>query len=168
MVKKTLSALALACGVLFATTAMADGKVAVLGVQEALLSTKAAKQYREELKSELKTDQDRILELEMQAKKIRERLQKEGSSMSKDEADRARLQFQKAFEEYQRSSQQIQQKQAQKEQEFLEMMRPKMDAIIRELIDSNEYDIIIAKQATVYARKQHDITKRVVDMLNNR
>ena len=88
--------------------------------------------------------------------------------MSKDEADRARLQFQKAFEEYQRSSQQIQQKQAQKEQEFLEMMRPKMDAIIRELIDSNEYDIIIAKQATVYARKQHDITKRVVDMLNNR
>lgn len=168
MIKKTLSTLALACGVLFATTAMADGKVAVLGVQEALLSTKAAKQYREELKSELKTDQDRILELEMQAKKIRERLQKEGSSMSKDEADRARLQFQKAFEEYQRSSQQIQQKQAQKEQEFLEMMRPKMDAIIRELIDSNEYDIIIAKQATVYARKQHDITKRVVDMLNNR
>lgn len=150
-----------------APLAMAE-KIAVLGIQEALLSSKAAVSFRESLTKELKKDETSLLELEKQAKGIREKLQKNGSTMSEDEVKRTRLQFQKAFEEYQRTGQALQQKRAEREQEFLAKMKPQLDEVIRSVIKADGYDIVIAKQATVYANKAMDITPKVIELLNKK
>ncbi len=150
-----------------APLAMAE-KIAVLGIQEALLSSKAAVDFRENLTKELKKDETSLLELEKQAKAIRSKLQKEGSSMSPDDLKRNRLQFQKAFEEYQKSGQALQQKRAEREQEFLAKMKPQLDEIIRTVIKADGYDIVVAKQATIYANKGMDITPKVVELLNKK
>ena len=162
---KLLKIIAICVSVAFAPVVLAD-KVAVLGYEEALLKSKAANNFRDSLKKELQGEQKRVLELEKQAKSLREKIQKNGSTMSQDALRQAQLQFQKAFEEYQRSGQALQQKGAQRQQEFINEMRPKLDKIIKKMIDNNNYDVVIAKKATVFVAKGFDITESVIKQLN--
>lgn len=162
---KLLKIIAICVSVAFAPVALAD-KVAVLGYEEALLKSNAASSFRDTLKKELQGEQNRVLELEKQAKSLREKIQKNGATMSQDALRQAQLQFQKAFEEYQRSGQALQQKGAERQQEFINEMRPKLDKIIKKMIDKNNYDVVIAKKATVYVAKGFDITESVIKQLN--
>lgn len=162
---KLLKIIAICVSVAFAPVVLAD-KVAVLGYEEALLKSNAASGFRETLKKELQGEQKRVLELEKQAKSLREKIQQNGASMSQDALRQAQLQFQKAFEEYQRSGQALQQKGAERQQEFINEMRPKLDKIIKKIIDDNNYDVVIAKKATVYVAKGFDITESVIQQLN--
>ena len=60
----------------------------------------------------------------------------------------------------------LQQKRMEREQAFIQEMRPKLDKVIRELIEKEGYDVVLAKQATLFAKKEVDITPRVVELLN--
>lgn len=162
---KLLKIIAICVSVVFAPAVLAD-KVAVLGYEEALLKSNAASNFRDAVKKELQGEEKRVLELEKQAKSLREKIQKNGATMSQDALRQAQLQFQKAFEEYQRSGQALQQKGAERQQEFINDMRPKLDKIIKKMIDDNNYDVVIAKKATVYVAKGFDITDAVIKQLN--
>jgi len=150
---------------LISAPAMAQN-IAVLGVQEALLKSDAAKAFREDLKKKFSSDQKQLVALEKQAKAARDKLQKNKDLASQDELKKMRLQFQKAFGEFQKRAQAFQKKQAEAEQAFLKQMRPKLDTVIRELIKDKNYDVIVAKQATLYANNKFDITAQVVELLN--
>jgi outer membrane protein len=160
-VKVLLAVVALA----FAPFAAAE-KIAVLGVQEALLTSKAANSFRENLKKELSGEEAKVVELEKQAKALQDKIRQNGSKMSQDELNQSRLQFQKAFEAFQKNGQALQQKRIEREQKFLEEMRPKLDTVIRQIIEKNGYEVVLAKQATVFSAKGVDITKQVVELLN--
>lgn len=162
---KLLKIIAVSVSIAFAPVALAD-KVAVLGVQEALLKSNAAASFKTSMKNEFKGDAGRLLELEKQAKALREKIQKNGASMSDKEVKQARLQFQKVFQQYQRSGQELQQKRAEREQAFIKDMKPKLDDIIRKIIKDKKYDVILAKQATVFYGPGLDITPTVVKLLN--
>lgn len=154
-------------GVLLSFNAMAE-KIATLSVQQALLSSKAADTFREQLKTEFSSEQKQLLELEGQAKKLQESIQKGAGTQSKEVQDQQRVQFQKAYGEYQRLGQMLQQEQRAREEGFLTEMRPKLDAVIRDLIKSEGYDLVVNKQATIYAKPELDITLRVVELLNKK
>ncbi|MEH6575846.1 MAG: OmpH family outer membrane protein [Amphritea sp.] len=141
-------------------------KVASLGVQQALLSSKSAEAFRAQLKAEFGSEQKKLVELEAEVKKMQEGLQKAQGTQSKEVANQQRIQFQKAFGEYQRLGQLLQQKQREREQAFIVEMRPKLDKIIRDLIEREGYDIVVNKQATIFVKPELDITQKVVDLLN--
>lgn len=162
---KILNAAVLAVGLLLGTQVAAE-KVATLSVQQALLSSKAAEQFRAGLAEEFSGEQKRLVELEGVAKKLQDDMRKGQATQSKEVTDQQRVQFQKAFGEYQRLGQEIQQKQRQREQAFLQQMRPKLDKVIRGLIDSEGYDMVVNKQATIYVKPELDITAKVVELLN--
>ncbi len=160
-----MRAITLAAVMAISLPAMAE-KVATLGVQQALLSSKAAEAFRAELQSEFSGEQKRLVGLEAEAKKLQESLQKAQGTQSKEVADKQRLQFQKAYAEYQRLGQELQQKQREREQAFLVEMRPRLDKVIRELIDREGYDLVVNKQATIFVKPELDITQKVVELLN--
>ncbi|WP_293264437.1 OmpH family outer membrane protein [Neptunomonas sp.] len=162
---KLLKIIAISVSIAFTPFVSAE-KLAVLGVQEALLKSNAAVSFQKSLQSELKGEQGRLLELEKQAKTLRGKIQENAASMSEKEAKQARLQFQKVFQEYQRTGQELQQKRTEREQAFLKDMRPKLDEVIRKVIKENQYDVILAKKATVFYGPGLDITPTVVQMLN--
>lgn len=148
------------------TTAAHAEKIAVLGVQEALLASDAAKDFRKDLQAELEKDEQLVLELEKQVKAVREKIVKNKDLASEDELKRLRIQHQKVFAEFQRNGQALQQKRLQKEQEFIQQMRPVLDKVIRGLIEKRDYDLVVARQATLFAKKDLDITSEVVKLLN--
>ncbi|GGK66235.1 OmpH family outer membrane protein [Amphritea balenae] len=160
-----IRSLMIVAGLLMSLNVMAE-KVATLSVQQALLSSKAAEAFRAELQKEFSSEQKQLLDLEAQAKKIQQQLKKGQGTQSKEVTDQQRVQFQKAFGEYQRLGQELQQVQREREQLFLQEMRPKLDAVIRGLIEKDGYDLVLNKQATIYAKPGLDITAKVVELLN--
>ncbi|WP_415889315.1 OmpH family outer membrane protein [Neptuniibacter sp. SY11_33] len=156
-------------GFLFAATLsfnVSAEKVAVLGVQQALLASEAAADYRQSLKTEFAKDDKKMLDLEKQVKAAREKLKKNKDLASEAELKKMSIQFQKVFAEYQKNGQALQQKKMQREQAFIQEMRPRLDKVIRDLIEKEGYDVVIAKQATLFTKKELDITPRVVELLN--
>ncbi|WP_415885829.1 OmpH family outer membrane protein [Neptuniibacter sp. QD37_6] len=141
-------------------------KVAVLGVQQALLASEAAADYRQSLKAEFAKEEKKMLDLEKQVKAAREKLKKNKDLVSEAELKKMSIQFQKAFAEYQKNGQVLQQQKMQREQAFIQEMRPRLDKVIRDLIEKEGYDVVISKQATLFAKKELDITPRVVELLN--
>lgn len=160
---KTLLTLVLGMGIAFGAHAE---KVAVLGVQEALLASDAAAQFRKDLQSELAKDEQKVLDLEKQVKAAREKIAKNKDLVSAEELKKLRLQHQKVFTEFQRNGQALQQKRLQREQAFIQQMRPLLDKVIRGLIEERKYDLVVAKQATLFAKRDIDITPEVVELLN--
>jgi outer membrane protein len=160
---KMLLGVALAMGI--SMSAHAE-KVAVLGVQQALMASAAAVEFRSSVKSEFAKDDKKLLDLEKQVKAARDKVTKNKDLASPDELKKMKIQFQKVFAEYQRSGQALQQKRMQKEQAFIQEMKPRLDKVIRSLIEKEGYDVVLAKQATLFAKKELDITPRVVELLN--
>lgn len=142
------------------------GKLAVLDVREALLTSEAAGQFRNQMKQDFAGDQQALVDLEKQAKSLQQKMQKNAGLSSEDEMKQLRMQFQKAFGEYQRKGQQLQQEQSQREQTFLSEMKPKLDEIIRKMIEDEDIDLIISKNASVYTNPELDITGEVTELLN--
>lgn len=157
--------LILALGMLFSFSAAAE-KVAALSVQQALMSSKAAEEYRAKLKDEFSGEQKQLVELENQAKQLQQKMQQGQGTQSKEVTEQQRIQFQKAFAEYQRLGQELQQKQRQREQAFLQEMRPKLDKVIRGLIEEEGYGLVVNKQATIFVKPELDITAKVIELLN--
>ncbi|WP_067866224.1 OmpH family outer membrane protein [Neptuniibacter marinus] len=141
-------------------------KIAVLGVQQALLASSAAADFRGKLKSEFSKEEKSLLDLEKQVKAARDKVTKNKDLASAEELKKMKIQFQKVFAQYQRNGQALQQKRMEREQAFIQEMRPKLDKVIRELIEKEGYDVVLAKQATLFAKKEVDITPRVVELLN--
>jgi len=164
---KSIQSALLALTLLFSLQAAAD-KVAVLGVEEAVLKSDAAADLRKQLKAEFAGDEKQLLALEKQAKELQEKLRKNQGMQSKEDEQKLRLQFQKAFGQYQQQGQELQQKRTERERAFLAEMRPKLDEVIRDIIKKEGYDVVLAKQATVYADKKVDITQAVVEGLNKK
>lgn len=141
-------------------------KVAVLAIQQALLASEAAASFRAELKEEFAAEQSKLLDLEKQAKDAQAKLQSNRDLASSEQQQQMRLQFQKVFAEYQRLGQELQQKRMQREQAFVGEMKPKLDKVLQQLIAKEGYDLIVARDATLYAKKELDITAKVVELLN--
>jgi len=162
---KLVTRMAAVALVLFSAQAMAE-KVAVLGVEEALLNSDAAKSFREEVKKEFADEEKQLVALEKQARELRDKLQKNAGLASEEDLKQMRMQFQKAFGEFQRRGQALQQQRGEREQAFIAEMRPRLDKAIRSLIEAEGYDLVLNKQASVYASKDADLTARVIELLN--
>lgn len=145
--------------------AMAE-KIVVLGIQQALLASEAAKQFDAKLKAELADDQNQLIDLEKQAKAAKQKFDSSRDLASKEELQRLGNQLKKVFAEYQRKGKELQQKQMQREQAFLTEMKPRLDAVLKKLIETEGYDLILAKNTALYAKPAMDITPKVVELLN--
>jgi len=140
------------------------GSVVALGVQEALQASNAAFAFKESLLKETESAEKRVQELETQARELQQRAQTSG--LDSDEAKRTQLQFQKVYQEFQRQAQALQQNRAEREAAFIAEMRPKLDQVIRQLIEEQDISVILNRQATIYMEAGVDITPEVVKRLN--
>jgi len=153
----------LTLGISFTASAQ---NIAVVDIQAALLTSTAAKQYQDSLKAEFAKEQQAVVDLEKQVKAARDKAAKNKDLVSADELNKMKMQFQKVFAEYQRAGQALQQKKMQREQAFLQQMRPQLDQALKAVIAEGGYDLVLSRQAAHYADKKYDITLKVVELLN--
>lgn len=163
-----LAGLAL-CGLLLAAPfAAAELKIAVLDTQRALISTEEAQTLLEQAQSELQEKEAELNALGEQIQKLQGQLETDGEIMSPSEQRRIAKEIEEQQIEYQYQGQKLQRELNDKRQELLQVMAPKLNAVLEDLIALEGYDLIMERANLRYVNPKHDITRRVTEKLNEK
>ena len=148
--------------------ASAQGKVAVLNVQAAIINTELAQSRLKSLRAESSYAENRK-ELEKLGKSLQDKakqLQKDAAVMSveKRQAEAQKIQEQRADIEHVQRKLQVAEQQLL--QSIAQELEPKLKVAIDELIKTEGIGLLINQQAAMYADSAFSITAKLTDKLN--
>lgn len=149
-----------------AAPAFAQMKIAVLDYQMALLESNAAKKYAVDAEKKFGPQLNQLKKLEQDAKKIQDRLVKEGDKMKQADAERLELDFKQKARDFQIKSQQLNEAKAVADRDMLQVLKPQLDKAVETILKAGNYDLVIDSAAVVDVKPQYDITLRVIEKMN--
>lgn len=167
MFKKCLSGSLLAL-VLAAPAAFAEIKIAVLDIQQALMASEEAQQFMATAQTDLKTDQDRVNALQQEMRTLQEQMEKDAEVMSPAEQRRRQKEMEDKQMEYRFLVNRLQSEVQDRQQELMQQMGPKLEAVIKDIVEDEGYDLILQRGDVVYASAETSITRKVTEKLNER
>lgn len=150
----------------FSVQANSAQRIAVLDLQEALLSTDKISRAFEEIDQQLSSEEGRIRQLAEEGRSLQQRLQRDGDVMSESERTRLTQEMQQKVQEYQQLGNQLQQRQQQLRQEVINEHRPQLEEIVNQLLEEHDIDILLDRQSVHFAKPQFDLTPVVAEQLN--
>lgn len=144
----------------------ADTNIGVVDLRQALFSSDSAKSFSESLQKDFASDEAKVREAQESAKKLKDRLEKDGAMMNESERGKLAGEFQEKVKEFNFLKQRLDSAVAQRKQAFLEKARPDVDAAVKELLDENGLDLILPSEAVVYVKPDMNLTSQLLDKLN--
>jgi len=152
--------------VLLASPAFAEMKIAVLNYQMALLESDAAKRYAVDAEKKFGPQLNKLKSLEDDAKRIQDRLVKDGEKLSTAERERLELEFKQKARDFQFQSKELNEAKAVADRDMLKQLKPKLDKAVEEIISKGNFDLVIERGAVVDVKPQYDITRQVIERMN--
>ena len=143
----------------------ANPKIAVLDMGAALFNSDLAKKVEEELKAETAEDEQKIHNLEEQAKGLQEKLQKDAAVMSEAEQRKANEELQEIGVQYKYLVEKLQALVQQRRQQFQETYSPNLVEAIQAIVEEEKFDLVYRSEALLFFQG-YDITARVTERLN--
>lgn len=163
---RKLTQLVLLTTALISGPALADIKIAVLNYQMALLESDAAKKYAVDAEKKFGPQLNKLKTLESDAKRIQDRLMKDGERMQQAELERLELEFKQKARDFQSQSNDLNEAKASADRDMLDKLKPKLDKAVEEVLKSGNYDIVLERGSVVDVKPQLDITLRVIERMN--
>ena len=151
-----------------AGAAAAELKIAVLDTQRALIESEEAQALLAQAQQELQAEQDQLQSLNDEILALNEQLQKDGEVMSPAEQRRIQKEIEDKQIDLQFLGNKLQKEVNDRRQELLQQMVPKIDVVLKDLIELEGYDMIMERGSLRYVNSKHDITRRVTDKLNEK
>ncbi len=151
---------------LTAGAAWAELKIAVLDTERALAESEEAKVLLQQIQSELQKEQDEVRGLGEEIVALQEKLQKDGEVMSATEQRKVQKDIEDKQIDYQFLVNKLQKEVNDRRQELLGQMLPKIDKVLKDLIELEGYDMIMQRGNLYYVNSKHDITRKVTEKLN--
>ena len=162
-----LFALVLAFGTIAPTFALADGKIAYVDLQRALEETEDGKKAKAKLKSDFDRKQKELDDKQEELKKMKDELDKKLPLMKPEAAQAEQKKFQDRFVELQQTYARLQKDLAGKEQEATAGIFRKLQNVVAQLSEKNNFDVVLEKNsAVVYGKSSLDITNEVIRTYN--
>lgn len=155
-----------AAAMALALPAVADTRVGVVDLRQALFSSNDAKSFSEVMQNEFASDEKKVRETQEAARKLKERLEKDGSMMNESERNQLASEFQEKVKEFNFLKQRLDSAVNERKQAFLEEARPEVDAAVKELLEENDLDLILPSEAVVYVKPKMNLTSQLLDKLN--
>ncbi|TDJ27960.1 MAG: OmpH family outer membrane protein [Gammaproteobacteria bacterium] len=167
MIKKLVSLSSLLfC--LVAASASAELKIAVLDTQRALIASEEAQSLSKKIQEELQSDEAEAKALNDEVRALTEKLQKDGEVMSPAEQRKAQKDIEDKQIDLQFLVNKLQKAVQDRRQELVNHMLPKIDAVLKDLIELEGYDLIMERSNLRYVNTKHDITRKVTEKLNEK
>ena len=151
-----------------ATSAAAELKIAVLDTQRALIESEEAQALLAQAQQELQSEQDQLQALNDEIVALNERLQTDGEVMSPAEQRKLQKDIEDKQIDLQFLGNKLQKEVNDRRQELLQQMVPKIDVVLKDLIELEGYDMIMERGSLRYVNSKHDITRRVTEKLNEK
>ena len=165
MIKK-LAQLTMLSMVLFGSAAYAEMNIVVLDSVRAILESDEAKVLAEAANKEMESEQVELRNLAEQMQELNNKLQTDAEVMAASEQRKIQKDMEDMQIDLQFRSQKLQKEVQDKRQEILQALAPKFDKVLKDIIQVDQIDLILAPNALQYANSKHDITRRVTEKLN--
>ena len=165
---KKLAIRSLCLLILAAGSAVAELKIAVLDTQRALVASEEAQSLLQQAQQELQAEEEAVKSLGEEIIAIQEKLQTDGEVMSPTEQRRLQKDIENKQIDYQFLVNKLQKQVNDRRQELLQQMVPKIDAVLKDLIELEGYDLIMERGNLRYVNTKHDITRKVTEKLNEK
>ena len=150
------------------TLGWAQGKIAVVDLQEAILKTEVAQKRLAELRAQedFKADKAEFERLKKEMDEMVKAFQKDGPVMSQDQQAAARKKLQAKQGDLEQVVGKVQQVEQAAAQSLLQDLGPKVQEVLRELITSEGIGLLLQRGAVIHADESYSITAKVTDKLN--
>jgi len=152
--------------VAFSMHASAETRIGVVDLRQALFSSDEARAFSEKLEQDFGDDEAQVRQVQQEAQKLQDRLQKDGAMMNESEREELSGQFQQKVQEFNQLKQRLDSAVNQRKQQFVESARPEVDAAVKELLEENDLDLILPSEAVVYAKPDMNLTENLLNKLN--
>ena len=154
--------------ILAAGPATAELKIAVLDTQRALVASEEAQALLQQAQQELQVEEETVKTLGEEIIAIQEKLQTDGEVMSPTEQRKLQKDIEDKQIDYQFLVNKLQKEVNDRRQELLQQMVPKIDKVLKDLIELEGYDMIMERGNLRYVNSKHDITRKVTEKLNEK
>jgi outer membrane protein len=153
---------------LLPVSVFAQGKIAVLSVQEAILNTQLATEKMEELRNtpDYKEDKAEFDKLKAEGIALYERLQKDGAVMSAEEQQSVQRQIASKSADIDHVRKKLQESEKRIAQGLMQVLGRSAQDVITALIQSEGIGLLLDRQAALHADSSYNITAKVTDKLN--
>jgi len=149
-----------------AGVAAAELKIAVLDTQRALVESEEAKVLLEKAQKDLQKEEDEVRALGDTIVGLQEKMKTDGEVMSAPEQRKMQKEIEDKQIDYQFLVNKLQKEVNDRRQELLQQMVPKIDKVLKDIIEIEGYDVILERANLRYVNPKHDITRKVTEKLN--
>lgn len=161
-----LSMAVLLAALMASTTVAAETRIGVVDLRQALFSSSDAKAFSETLQKDFAGEEKKVREAQEAARKLQERLEKDGAMMNESERNKMTAEFQEKVKEFNFLKQRLDSTVSSRKQQFLEDARPEVDAAVKELLEEHDLDLILPSEAVVYVKPDMNLTEELLEKLN--
>ena len=164
LVKATLVVLALS----LPSLGWAQGKIAVVDLQEAILQTDQAQKRLADVRNQddYKADKAEFDRLKKEFDEIVKTFQKDAAVMSQEQQLAARKKLASKQADLEHVTKKLQQAEQGAGQNLLQEMAPKVQEVLRELIAADGIGLLLQRTSVIHADAGYSITAKVTDKLN--
>lgn len=154
---------------MMSTLAMAEGKVVVLDLQAAVLSTDVAQKRLQELeknpdyaamKNKYETLTEDLQNLQAEAEKNSLTWSEEKRQEKEEEAQKLRKEYEGTVQTLQGGRQRVM-------QSIMQQLGDQTRAALEQLIEAEKIDLVLNSQSAYHASAEYDITEKVTELLND-
>ena len=150
----------------FTSLAQAELKIGLVDMRAALFSSDAAKEFTEEMVSKYKQQDLEVRAVGEDGQKLELRLKNDAAIMSDNERSKLASDLEAKIQEYKYLKGKLDKALAEKRQEFLTDSKPKIDQAINDLVKEEKLDILMPREAALYADPKMDFTDKIIKKLN--
>ena len=161
-----LSMVVLLAAMMATTSVAAETRIGVVDLRQALFSSKDAREFSAQMQQDFSGEEAKVREAQEAARKLQERLEKDGAMMNESERNKITAEFQEKVKEFNFLKQRLDSSVANRKQQFLEDARPEVDAAVKELLDEHNLDIILPSEAVVYVKPDMNLTEELLEKLD--
>ncbi len=163
---KLLRNLFLTCFFVVSLPVFAEAKIGVVDIRAALFSSNAAQAFSQSLSDEFKTQEMEVRSVQESGHKLQEKLKKDAAIMSDTERTKLASELEEKAKEFKYLKGKLDNAVAKRKQSFLQESKPKVDEVLKELVEAEKFDLILPREAVVYSGQALDITAKVIEKLN--
>jgi len=147
---------------------LAQGKVAVVNLQEAILQTDQAQKRLADVRNEedYKSDKAEYDRLKLEFDELVKKFQNDMAVMSPEQQNAARQKLTSKQSDLEHVTKKLQQAEQLAGQTLLQEMSPRVQEVLRDLITTEGIGLLLQRASVIHADPGYSITAKVTDKLN--
>lgn len=153
---------------LIAGQAMAEGRIAIVNLQRAIVETTAAKERLQAVREEadVVANMKAAEQLQAEGQAMIEKLQKDGPVMSVDQQENLKKRIQEKQADLEHIGRKLQAREQEVMQEIMQQAQQQARLIVQELIKAEGIGLLLDARSALHVDTSYDITAKVTQGLN--